>query len=308
MIIEKIYESKEKKRKIAPVNSNRASELGHPCLRYLCYLRIKWSEKALPSLHQQLIFDEGRNQERAVIMDLMDAGFEVIEQQRTMYWDKFNLVGHIDGKILIDGKGIPFEVKSLNPYIFETINSIKDMLNHRKWWVRKYPYQLLLYLLLANEPEGLYILKNKSSGELKEIWVRLEDHLELAEEALKKCEEIEKCIKNKILPDRINDEEVCNSCPFAHICLPELTRPAMSIEENSQILEMLEEREALKEKVERFNELDEQIKEYFKSQNGDRFLVGQFLIMKKKIKRNAYTVPAQEIEMINIKKLKGGEK
>jgi len=308
MIIEKILENKEKKRKITPVNSNRASELGHPCLRYLVYLRTKWSEKALPSLYQQLIYDEGKNQEKAVIFDLMEAGFEVIEQQRTMYWDKFNLVGHIDGKIVVNGKGIPFEVKSLNPYVWETISDLKSMLNHKRWWVRKYPYQLLIYLLLANEPEGLYILKNKSSGELKEIWVRLEDHLELAEEVLKKCEEIERHIKNGSLPDRINNEEICDTCSFNHICLPELTRPALQIEENSEILEMLEERELLKEKVNRFNELDEYLKNYFKKADGDRFLVGQFLIMKKKIKRNAYTVPAQEIEMINIKKLKGGEK
>jgi CRISPR/Cas system-associated exonuclease Cas4 (RecB family) len=306
MLIEKIYENKEKKRRISPVNSNRASEIGHPCLRYLVYLRTKWSEKALPTLRQQLVFDEGRNQERSIIFDLMEAGFEIIEQQRTLYWEEFNLVGHIDGKVIVNGKGIPFEVKSLSPYIFETINNLKDMLTHRKWWVRKYPFQLLIYLLLANEPEGIYILKNKSSGELKEIWVRLEDHLELAEEALKKCEEIERHIKNQTLPDRINNEEICDTCPFAHICLPELTRPAINLEENEEILQMLEERELLKEKVERFNELDEQIKNYFKKMDGDRFLVGQFLIMKKKVKRNGYTVPPAEFETISIKKLKGG--
>jgi CRISPR/Cas system-associated exonuclease Cas4 (RecB family) len=238
----------------------------------------------------------------------MEAGLEIIEQQRTFFWKEFNLTGHIDGKIIVNGKGIPFEVKSLNPYVWETISDLKSMLNHKKWWVRKYPYQLLIYLLLANEEKGVYILKNKSSGELKEIWVNLEEHLNLAEEVLKKCEEIERHIKNQTLPERINNEEICDTCPFAHICLPELTRPALQIEENSQILEMLEEREALKEKVERFNELDEYLKNYFKKADGDRFLVGQFLIMKKKIKRNGYTVPPSEFEVLSIKKLKGGEK
>jgi antitoxin component of RelBE/YafQ-DinJ toxin-antitoxin module len=306
MLIEKIYENKEKKRKISPVNTNRASEIGHPCLRYLVYLRIKWSEKALPSFHQQLIFDEGKNQELSVIRDLLDAGIEVIEQQRSFWWEKFNLTGHIDGKCLIDNKVIPFEVKSLSPYIFETINNLKDMLNHKRWWVRKYPYQMIAYLLLDNQPLGVFILKNKATGELKEVKIFLEENLHIGEEICQKCEKIEEHIKNQTLPDRINNEEICDTCPFAHICLPELTRPALQLEENAQILEMLEEREALKEKVSRYNEIDEYIKDYFKKLDGDRFLVGQFLIMKKKVKRNGYTVPPSEFEVLSIKKLKGG--
>jgi len=47
MIVDRILESK--KPQLYPVHSNRASELGHECLRYLVYNRTRWQEKALPS-------------------------------------------------------------------------------------------------------------------------------------------------------------------------------------------------------------------------------------------------------------------
>src|SRR5438309_8002720 len=43
-----------------PVRSNRASELGHPCERFLTYNRVAWRHARLPDVGLQYVFDEGR--------------------------------------------------------------------------------------------------------------------------------------------------------------------------------------------------------------------------------------------------------
>lgn len=168
MIVEKILEAKQRKIKQYPVNANRASELGHSCLRYLVLNRTRWQEKALHDTKLQMIFDMGRAVEDLVMQDLREAGFMIVEQQRPFAWDKYQITGSIDFKIAIDGQVYPCEVKSAAPHAFESVNSVSDMLKHKWAYMRKYPAQLTLYLLMDNKERGVFIFKNKSTGELKE--------------------------------------------------------------------------------------------------------------------------------------------
>ena len=57
---EKILQALEKERTIYPVHANRASEIGHPCLKYLVLLRTKWDQLPLPSVKRLMIFRHGR--------------------------------------------------------------------------------------------------------------------------------------------------------------------------------------------------------------------------------------------------------
>ena len=74
----KIKENKQSKIKLYPCNNLRASNVGHPCERYL-YLSIKnWEDKKLHNETTQCIFDLGNKIEEYVIQTLKDAGFEII--------------------------------------------------------------------------------------------------------------------------------------------------------------------------------------------------------------------------------------
>lgn len=82
MIVERIMEAKQKKIKQYPVNSNRASDLGHPCVKYHVLNRTRWQEKELHDATLQAVFDLGNEFEQIIMKDLNEAGIPVIEQQR----------------------------------------------------------------------------------------------------------------------------------------------------------------------------------------------------------------------------------
>ena len=86
MFIEKVTESKLKKIKVWPVNSNRASDLGNPCIRYHVLNRTRYEEKALHDVGLQYVFDMGNEIEDIVLKELAEAGVKVIEQQRAFSW------------------------------------------------------------------------------------------------------------------------------------------------------------------------------------------------------------------------------
>ena len=220
MIVEKILEAKGKKIKQWPVNANRASELGHECLRYLVLNRTRWQEKSPHDARLQMIFDMGRMVEDAVQQDLREAGFTIVEQQRPFSWPEYQITGSIDMKLVIDGDVFPCEVKSAAPHAFNSINSVQDMLSHKWAYMRKYPAQLTLYLLMDSKDRGLFLFKNKSTGEMKEIWVDLD--YEFAESLVKKAEAINKHVADGTLPEPMEySENICGDCAFQHICLPD---------------------------------------------------------------------------------------
>ena len=68
-----------------PCKSNRASSIGYwvpelgGCLRQGVYERTRWSEKQLPDIKLQAIFEEGKEQERLVLKVLSELGIELYE-------------------------------------------------------------------------------------------------------------------------------------------------------------------------------------------------------------------------------------
>ena len=104
MIVEKVLESKEREIKQWPVNSNRASQLGHECVRYHVYERTRWQEKSLHGVGLQMVFDMGREIEEIVLKELREAGFQIHEGQRAFSWPEYGITGSIDGKISEEAK------------------------------------------------------------------------------------------------------------------------------------------------------------------------------------------------------------
>lgn len=288
MVIEKILKAKERKIKGYPVNSNRASDLGIPCVRYHVLNRTRWQEKSLHDVGLQLVFDLGNEIEEIVLKDLADAGIKVIEQQRAFQWPEYQITGHLDGKIIGEnGEIYPLEIKSCSPYVFKAINSINDLKNGKYGYLRKYPTQLNLYMLMDNKERAVFIFKDKSSGALKEIWMDID--YQLGEEALKRAEEINKHVAAGTLPESINQSMWCDNCAFAHICLPVQIGKEVEID-TGELETMLDRLEQLKPAVQEYDEIDKQVKEIVEGR--EKILAGNFFITGKWLERKSYDVPA----------------
>lgn len=286
----------EKKRTVYPCHTNRASQIGAPCLRQLVYYRTAWDKQELPSLDLVKTFEEGHLQEEAVKRLLMDAGFQIIEAQRSVADSLFkthNISGHLD--FFLGGVGdkpILCEVKSMSPNIFRNMTSMEDF--ERYSWTRKYKAQIMLYLLGAGEQDGLFILKNKSTGELRFIPVTLD--LGFAESLLAKAKTIEEYISTGTLPERIDDMKECGYCSFRHLCMPDTINQAAALVNNPEFEAMLERREVLDPLRKEYAELDAEIKDTIKAHAQDQILVGNWMIEKKK---------GQKVDRIEIKRLPG---
>jgi len=319
MIVEKILEAKERKIKQYPVNANRASELGHPCLRYLVLLRTRWQERTIISADLQMVFDMGRMVERSVEDDLREAGLTVIEQQRSFSWAKYQITGNIDLKLALDeallltgsengscpseileklmeqlrlnGKAIavvPTEIKSSAPHPFESVNTVQDMLHHKYLYMRKYPAQLTLYLLMDGKDVGLFLFKNKVTGKLKAIWMLLD--YDYAEEQIHKAELVNKYVAEGTLPEPMEyNEDICQDCPFAHICMPDRIGKEVEVTQDGELLELITRYVELKPGAKEYDEVNDRINKLV--QGREKILVGDYFIEGKWIERKVYHVP-----------------
>ena len=288
-----------------PHPQNRASEAGHPCVRFLVLSRIATSLKTLHDVGLQRIFDEGNVHEAAVMRELEDAGVKVIEQQRSYEWRKFQLSGRIDAKIAINGSFVPLEIKSCSPNIFPSIRDMapNEMVNSKYPWVRKYPAQLLTYMLMEGSETGIMLFKNKTTGEkCQKLFILDSDMMTYAETILQKLEAVNEWVARNEAPaaERIPD---CEGCGFAKTsCFVgqdygpgfELMMDATEVEAK------LERREALAPAAKEYAELDEEIKAQFR---GKCAIVGLWRIESKQSERKEYTVPAQSIYKTSIRKI-----
>lgn len=300
MIIEKINDYVKSQIEQWPVRSNRASELGHECLRYLVLNRTRWQEKTLHGIELQKVFNEGNLHEKAVLRLLEDAGFNVIEQARPFEWKEYDITGHIDCKIVLNGNIIPTEIKSASPFMYASINSIQDLVNGKYHYLRKYPAQLNLYILMDEKPEGLFIFKDKQTGALKEILMSA-DYV-LGAELLRKAEAINKHVAEDTLPDCIPwDEYICGDCGYVHICLPEPKREALEIQIDPELEAKIERWFELKPHKSEYDSLDKEIKAQLKNQ--DKIVIGDYLITGKMIQKKGFSVAANEYWQCKIKQL-----
>lgn len=291
-----------RQRKQYPCHTNRASELGHPCIRYLYYLRTQWEKKELHEVGLQYIFEEGNMHHDAVRNLLRKAGFIVTEEERPLELKQYQITGHMDGRIGDGSEFCPMEIKGLNQFSWEKINSIEDMASSNKVWLRKYPVQMNIYLGMDNSDQGVFILKNKQTGQLKQI---IQDFDTKEFDVLcKKAELINQHIDNGTLPGPIEpDEDICGRCGFTMLCMPDRKfGEALKVVNDDLLLEWLEEREELREIEKRYKELDRNVKNAVSGQGN--LLVGDFHITGKAVKRGGYTVKPCEYWLAKILRLK----
>lgn len=289
-LIEKIQTHIQSERKSWAPACNYASSSGHPCSRNLVYQRLNWQEKALPNPRTLMIFREGNMHEKAIMTLLAESGIEVVEQQRPFEWPELQVRGRVDGRVKENGSLIPLEVKSMNSFEWEKINSVEDMRSSHAFWTRGYYDQFQLYLFMSNESEGIILLKNKQTGEPKQLNVKID--YEYAEKIAKKLEAVNKHVKEKTYPDRITDKAVCQYCDFRHICLPDEASASINILENADLLELLEAREQLKEAAKNYEQADKKIKYMLeRTPEGTHLVGGKYQVKIQMIDRKFANVP-----------------
>jgi CRISPR/Cas system-associated exonuclease Cas4 (RecB family) len=288
VIVEKIYDAAARQIKQMPVNSNRASDLGHPCVRYHVLNRTQWQQRAMHDVGLQMIFRMGNEIERIVLRELEEAGLTVIEQQRAFSLPEQQITGHIDGLIKMDDGIWPLEIKSCSPYVFKSINTVDDLTHGKYPYLRKYPAQLVLYCLMGNKEKGVIIFKDKTSGALKEIWVPLD--YDLGEQLLKRAEATNAHVAAGTLPDPINDNLWCDGCAYAHICLPEHIGTEVEID-TGELATMLDRMMELKPAATEYKELDEAVSKAVEGR--EKVLAGGWFVLGKYCERKSYDIPAE---------------
>lgn len=266
----------------------RASEVGHPCARYLYYGIARWQERGIrPGL--QRIFDVGHVwhsqverwlREAGIHLQRMNEPFQIMEQGLVL------IQGHVDGMLPYGSDDparteyMPIEVKSFHPGIFDRVNRLTDF--YARPWMRKYPGQLLTYCYAHSAPEGLFLLVNKSNGQTKTISVSLTDHLDEAQACIDRAWAVRRCLLTleqagfradetieAAAPDRLVDVEVCRGCDFQSVCLPPMVNdPRVIIASDAQADQDMDRRTELVPWRAEYQLLDAKLKAWAKAHLG----------------------------------------
>ena len=299
-INERLYNAKKEKIKVYPCNNLRASNLGHPCERYL-YLLIKhWDEQKPHDVGLQSIFDLGNTMEEYTIKNIKEAGYEVITPTvRSWKIDKPFITGREDIRIKDEnGELFPVEIKGLSPFEFDKLNNIEDFFKSKRHYVRGYTAQLQIYMYHFSKEKGFFALTNKLTGQTK--FIEMPFDYEYAESLLQKVERIYKALDENTPPDSCDDVNVCENCPLQHIC-GDVKRVPADVELDDELETLINRKQELAESKREYEKVDKEIK----ARVGDRekVITGSYLITRNKIERKEYTVAARTEYRLQIKKL-----
>lgn len=270
-------EYKKKKIRVKPQNNLRSSSIGNPCDRFHYHSIKDWRHRPLHDEIRQSIFDEGELHEKDAIITMMNLGYQIVEHQREFQIDKPLITGHIDGILRWEGVDYPFDIKSMDRVIYNKIKSIEDLLYSKSLYQRQYAGQLQMYLLMNAEEIGCFILKNKSTGQLKPLWMEID--YDYCEKILKRAERVYEALSKQTPPERYPDFSICSKCDFRELCLPDLkTGDGVRVLDDMEMASLLERRDQLKEVAEEYSELDDQIKEHFKVFGTGESICGDYVV------------------------------
>ena len=304
-IKEKLDEMLKNEIKVYPCHNVRASNLGHPCERYLYLLITQWEEQVPHDKTLQSIFDLGNAMEEFAISQVKKAGFEIITppQGKSGNWKIEVKGGIISGREDLrlkdeNGELIPIEVKGLSPTEFEKLNSVEDFLKSKRYTVRQYPAQLFLYLYKFEKEYGFFFIVNKLTGEIKPILMKMND--QFGEDCLSKAERVYKALDEKKIPEPICEPDVCEKCSLQHVC-GAFQAKATDVELDDELEELIDRKNELKSYASELDEINDKIKS--KIGERERVLTGKYLVERRSCERKSYTVQGGTYYKLNIKKL-----
>lgn len=329
--VDSYFNHKAAARENSVAGSIYASELGHPCERYLIYRQTHKLRRKMSGDLMQL-FDLGDEHEERAIRVLRSAlrddpkwdGFDIVEQQARIPDNPENIHGYLDCSLQMPYKGkrirLPLEIKGLHEAIFNKVNTVDDMKNASAVFLRKYPAQLTIYEYYTEQEWGLFVIVNKANGKFKFIPCHLD--LEYAEGLLQKAERIRDTVKEykshagpaagietekqkACLPDRMMwTQTVCGRCPMLNVCMPDMSEvPGVeNLLGNEELDDAVSTMLQYKRFGSEFNKSDKQIKEHLKTvcnqqsmKKGDQktFMLPSWNIEVVMQERTGYAVPKE---------------
>lgn len=295
-----LRESLEKQIKVYPCNNLRASNLGHPCERYLYLLLRHWDEQKPHDVGLQSIFNLGNSIEEYTIENIKRAGFEVITPTvRSWKIEKPLITGREDIRIKDEnGELLPVEIKGISPFEFDKLNTVEDFMKSKRSYIRGYPAQLQTYMYYFAKEKGFFALTNKLTGETK--FIEMPFDYEYAESLLQKAERIYKALDEEAPPDACEDISVCEGCSLAHIC-GECRRVPADIDLDEELDALIDRKNELASAKKEYEQVDKEIKARVGER--DKVITGQYLITRSSFVKKAFTVPESVQYRVTIKRL-----
>jgi hypothetical protein len=288
---ERFWALKASRVRVSAAHTTRASSIGHECERFLFYERTAGEFRTPYPPELQAIFDLGNTLERYVIREMESLGCDIVQRERDYFDRERELTGHADAKIRMAGwpRALPAEIKGLNPYTAERIETLADLRDCRQTWVRKYYSQLQIYLHFDDAPAGVFALLNKTSGQIQFIdCPRDEAHIG---GLLAKAERVRDAVKANTPPPRHETDE-CAKCPFAHVCLPNLRAgPGVEFFDDAEAIALVARRLELAAAAKEYEEVGRALAKMLPE--APEVMVGDFLVSAKKVEKKAYQVKAQ---------------
>lgn len=247
--------------------SNRASGIDDRCDRRIYLYRTAGERQAPPSDALQSIFGEGKEvHEPAVIRRLDALGWRLRREQAEYRWDKFNLTGHIEGWIEVEHEGrqrdLPIEIKSISGNVFARVSSEADLRDASGGasYLRKWYGQAQAYMLLMAQSEMVLLVKDKQTGWIKPIVLRLD--YEYAEGLLTRLERVNEAVESGTPPPFLQDAEECRRCSFyGRACNPPIdSGEGAEIVTDEHLLDAAKVWKETRAAAERFEEASETLK------------------------------------------------
>ena len=293
----------EAKSRIAvhPCEHLRASNIGHPCERYLYLLIKNWELQDPHDVGLQHIFDLGNKMEEYVIEKLKASGLEVFTPvQRSWRVENPLITGREDVRIKDPETGdlLPGEIKGLSPFEFDRLNTIEDFYQSKHHYVRAYPSQLLTYMWKFEKEHGFFILANKVNGKIKVIDVPFD--WDRADALLKKGERIYKALESGTPPEATDDGSVCSTCSMRMVCTAAHSPAEMQFDDG-ELEDLIKRKEDLTAAYQEYNKVNDEIK----TAVGDRekILAGDYVVTVKTIHKGSYMVKERDERRISVKRL-----
>lgn len=277
---------------------------------------VDWRlQKARPPEVQSL-FELGTHLEALAKQRLRDIGYEVFDHGDTL--DEHGIRGKMDcfisgtAKRLGSPKGeplkkVPVEIKFLSSY-GEKYETIWDLLNSDKRWIRRYPGQLLFYMYARSSELGLFLSFNKLNAWPHHIWVDFYEPglLEIMEGLIQKAGRIHKAVEGKTPPPWIDPKESswCFDCDYINVCNPPMFfGEGATVFQDSVLVTLLDRYYELQPGSGEFEKVKKELKK--RLDGVESAVCGPYIISGKKVEKKGFTVEPGSYWLWKAKKLDG---
>jgi len=206
--------------KVGPISRTRftnirISQMGR-CIRSLFYSVKGYPQEEPPKKTREMWSERSEDELRIIRMlrkkyKIKNAGEDQVSFYRVVEGTKIAISVTPDGLILVDKNWIPLEIKSLNPFKFESIKN-QDGLS------REYFIQVQGQMLLTKTERALYVIGNsKTKIDLKEFKVDFDERI--IPWAERRINHIIENFKNEtIQPEFFPGSKKCHWCLYKERC------------------------------------------------------------------------------------------